>query len=105
MKICILSFHRYSKLIQIYENGCALNMTKKDMITRTSFVKKTLSHIELQLESADLKRFIEYAAKQNENYSIYKTGQTDITTIIENSFGNEISFLLYIILVRKVVFA
>jgi hypothetical protein len=30
-------------------------MTKKDMITRTSFVKKTLSHIELHLESADLK--------------------------------------------------
>ncbi len=88
-----LSFHRYSKLTQIYENGCALNMTRKDTITRTSFVKKTLSHIELQLESANLKRFMEYAAKQNENYSIYQTDQTDIITIIENSFGNEISFL------------
>jgi hypothetical protein len=45
---------------------------------------------------------MEYAAKQNENYSIYQTDQTDIITIIENSFGNEISFLLYIILARKV---
>ena len=54
------------------------------------------------MSSADLKRFIEYAAKQNENYSIYKIDQTDITTIRENSFGNEI---LYIILVRKAVFA
>ena len=67
--------------------------------------QEDLSHIELQLESADLKRFIEYAAKQNENYSIYKTDQTDITTIRENSFGNKISFLLYVILVRKAVFA
>jgi hypothetical protein len=98
-----LSFHRYSKLIQIYENGCAaLNMTRKDMITRTSFVKKTLSHIELRLGSADLKRFMEYAAKQNENYSIYQTDQTDIITTIENSFGNEISFLFYIGLASKV---
>lgn len=67
--------------------------------------QEDLSHIELQLESADLKRFIGYAAKQNENYSIYKIDQTDITTRRENSFGNEISFLLYIILVRKTVFA
>jgi len=65
--------------------------------------QEDLSHMELQLESADLKRFIDYEHKQNKNYNIYKTDQTDITKR-ENSFGNEISFLLYIILVRKAVF-
>ncbi|HEY7570077.1 MAG TPA: hypothetical protein VH796_01790 [Nitrososphaeraceae archaeon] len=101
-----LSLHRYSKLTHIYESGCsALKMIRKDVRIHMSFIEKILSDIELQLVSADLKKFMEYAAKQKENQNIYQTDQTDMVTAIEKSFANEISFLFYIGLARKVKFA
>lgn len=63
-------------------------------------INKTLSNIDLRLGIADLRRFSEYISKQNRA----NVSESNIVTLIENSFANEVSFLFYIVLTRQADF-
>lgn len=95
-----ISHHRFSKLTQIYESGQdSLKMSRGGDTNRMSFIKEKLSEIWLLLAGSDLTRLMKHIGQQ-QNYS--SMDQTSIVTTLENLFANEITFLFYIFLTRKV---
>jgi DNA-binding PadR family transcriptional regulator len=95
-----ISYHRFSKLTQIYESGQdSLEMSRKGDANRMSFIKEKLSEIWLLLVGSDLTRLMKHTGQQQNFRSI---NQASIVTTLEKSFANELTFLFYIFLTRKV---